>query len=105
MSNSANINMTTYIIAQINIKDRNEYAKYEAGFAEIFSRYNGQMLAVDESPTIVEGTWDFTRTVIIQFPSKDDADAWYRSEEYQGLAQHRFNASTANITFIEGLAH
>ncbi len=98
-----NQHMTTYIVAQINIDDRTEYAKYEAGFAEIFSRYNGQMLAVDENPTVIEGAWPFTRTVIIQFPSKDDANAWYRSDEYQALAQHRFDASTANIAFIEGL--
>ena len=75
----------------------------EEGFVEIFSRYNGQMLSVDESPEVVEGAWPYTRTVLIQFPSLDDANAWYRSDEYQALAQHRFKASAANIVFIDGL--
>jgi uncharacterized protein (DUF1330 family) len=41
--------------------------------------------------------------VLIEFPSKEIASAWYESDEYQALAQHRFAASTANAVLIEGL--
>ena len=95
--------MSVYLIAQIQIHDREKYADYEAGFMDIFAKYNGNLLAVDEAPQTLEGEWDFTRTVLLAFPSKGDADDWYRSDEYQALAQHRHAASDANIAVIQGL--
>ena len=95
--------MSKYLIAQINIHDRDEYARYEAGFSEIFSRYKGKMLAVDESPESLEGEWAYTRTVLIEFPTDEDAMAWYQSPEYQKLAEHRFAASSANLIKMSGI--
>lgn len=95
--------MTSYIVARIRISDRDRYATYESGFMAIFSRYNGRLLAVDDAPEVIEGTWPCTRTVLIEFPSGEDAMAWYRSDAYQQLAQHRFAASEADIALIQGL--
>lgn len=95
--------MTHYIIAQIDIVDRETYAKYEAGFMEIFAKYDGTALAVDEDPKLLEGSWPHTRTVLISFPSEAQALEWYQSDEYQALAQHRFASSSANISVIKGL--
>lgn len=95
--------MASYVIAQITINDRDGYSNYEAGFMEIFSRYEGTMLSVDEDPAVLEGQWSYTRTVLIQFPDKEKALAWYESDAYQELAQHRFNSSNGNIVLIKGL--
>jgi uncharacterized protein (DUF1330 family) len=95
--------MAVYLIAQINIHDRDKYAQYGDGFMEIFTKYEGKLLSVEEEPVTLEGNWQYTRTVLIEFPSKADADAWYHSEEYQALAQHRFDSSDANIVMVKGL--
>ncbi len=95
--------MPIYIVAQINIEDRDTYARYEAGFMEIFDRYEGELLAVDEAVRELEGSWEYTRTVIIQFPNEAAARSWYDSEDYQALAQHRFAASAANLAIVQGL--
>ena len=47
--------MSSYVVAQISINDREKYARYEAGFMDIFSRFGGQVLAVDESPILSRG--------------------------------------------------
>ena len=96
--------MTSYVTAQINIQDREKYVLYEQGFMEIFARYEGKMLAVDEAPAVWEGQWSYTRTVLIEFPSAQAAIAWYISPEYQQLATHRWAASNANIVLLEGVA-
>jgi uncharacterized protein (DUF1330 family) len=96
--------MSVYLIAQIDIHDRAEYEKYAAGFLEVFARFNGELLVVSETPEVVEGEWPYTRTVVIRFPSADDARRWYQSAEYQAIAQHRFRASKANAVMVEGLA-
>ena len=94
--------MPVYLIAQLNIHDRAKYAEYGAGFMEIFSRYEGRLLSVHESPEPLEGEWNYTRTVLLEFPSEAKAKAWYHSEDYQRLAQHRFASSNANLVLIKG---
>lgn len=94
--------MPVYLIAQLNIHDRCTYAKYGSGFMEILSRYGGRLLSVDEAPKVVEGEWDYTRTVLLEFPSEDQALSWYHSREYQELSLHRRAASDANLVLISG---
>ena len=62
--------MSVYIIARFKIHDRSEYDKYSAGFAEVFQKFDGTMLSVDEDPTVLAGEWDDTRSVIIRVPIK-----------------------------------
>jgi uncharacterized protein (DUF1330 family) len=92
--------MTVYLVAHIRIHDRARYAEYETGFARIFSQYNGTLLAVDDDTHQLEGENPADRSVVISFPTEGDALAWYRSAEYQALAQHRFAASEAELTLI-----
>lgn len=91
-----------YIVAQINIHDRDEYAKYGAGFGAIFRAHQGESVAFSEEPDVLEGSWDYGRTVIIRFPSKAAAMAWYESPEYQEILKHRLAAATSNLVLIEG---
>ncbi len=93
--------MAVYIMANISIEDRDEYAKYEAGFLDVFARYDGELLAVTEEPEVVEGEWPWTRAVLIRFPSETAARSWYMSPEYQEIAQHRWRASTASVIVFE----
>ena len=92
--------MSCYFIAQINIHDMDEYQKYLDGFDEIFKRYNGKVIAVDDKPSVLEGEWSYSRIVMIRFPSETEAKRWYESPEYQELAQYRQRASTADALFV-----
>ena len=69
----------------------------------IFEKYQGELLSVDETPTVLEGSWPETRTVIARFKDKETALKWYESGEYQKLVQFRLQASTADIIIIEGI--
>ena len=52
--------MSVYIIARFNIHDRSEYDKYSAGFPEVFKKFDGKMLSVDEDPMVLAGVWDLS---------------------------------------------
>lgn len=95
--------MAVYIVARITINDRERYARYEAGFLEIFAAHTGRLLAVDDNPEVLEGEWACTRTVIAEFPDREAALAWYRSDDYQSLVEHRFAASDGEIALLAGL--
>jgi uncharacterized protein (DUF1330 family) len=95
--------MSVYVIAQVGIHDRTEYDAYSAGFLEVFARFQGELLAVSENPIVVEGDWPYTRTVLMRFPSADEARRWYESPEYQTIARHRLRGSVTNAVIVEAL--
>lgn len=94
--------MPYYMIATIDIHDREEYGKYEAGFLDVFSRYAGELVAVSDAPDPVEGEWPHTRAVLLRFPDVEEARRWHQSTDYQNLAQHRYRASTSTIIGLQG---
>jgi uncharacterized protein (DUF1330 family) len=65
--------MAVYVIAQIAIHDRAESEKNADGFLDVFARHQGELLVVSENPVVVEGEWPYTRTVLMRFPSAEDA--------------------------------
>jgi uncharacterized protein (DUF1330 family) len=93
----------TFVIVQIQINDRDAYHRYEtAGHQEIFDKFSGKVVGLDENVEVVEGSWPFTRTVLIEFPSKELARAWYESDEYQAVAGIRHGSTTSNLVIVSG---
>ena len=97
--------MSYYFVAQIWIHDETAYQKYLDGAGEVFKKYNGKYLAVDSEPVLLEGDWDYSRTVLIEFNSQDDFDAWYHSEDYQGILRLRLAAAKCDSILVKGLPH
>ncbi len=96
--------MSYYFIAHIKIRDFNEYQKYLDGAEEVFKKFNGRYLVLDDKPEILEGAWDYTRTVVIRFRIKKDFNSWYHSTEYQDILKHRLSASECNTILAKGLS-
>jgi len=94
--------LSVFFVAQIRIHDPAEYRKYLDGCDEIFAKYNGEYLAVDDNPAILEGDWDYTKIVIIRFLNENDLRRWYESEEYQELRKFRLNAAQCDTLLVKG---
>jgi uncharacterized protein (DUF1330 family) len=45
-------------IAQLKITDRAAYDRYQAKFMGVMNRFQGRVLATDESPQVIEGEWN-----------------------------------------------
>jgi uncharacterized protein (DUF1330 family) len=95
--------MAYYFSAQIRITDQSEYDRYLENFDEIFSRHKGRFLAIDEKPTVLEGEWNYTKSVLISFNTREDFEAWYFSKDYQEILKYRLNAAKCDSILIEGL--
>ena len=94
--------MSYYFIASINITDQQGYRKYLDRVDEVFSKFNGTYLAVDTSPELLEGGWYSERVVVIRFDTRDDFEAWFRSDEYQEILKYRLEASQSNSILVKG---
>ena len=91
-----------YIVAAVTINDQDTYGQYQRGFGAILRQYEGEIIAISNDPTILEGEWPETLTDLLRFASREQALEWYNSEEYQELAKIRRPASTADFILIDG---
>jgi uncharacterized protein (DUF1330 family) len=96
--------MTVYILSRLTIHDRAEYDKYENQFEEVFAHFNGKLLSVDEEPLVLAGEWEATRSVLMEFPSKEDAFTWMQSDAYQRISKHRSAGSTLSSILVKSTA-
>lgn len=58
---------------------------------------------MDNKPVVLEGNWDYTRTVLIKFQSKNDFEMWYNLEEYKEIVAYRLKAAHCNTILAKGL--
>ncbi|MFT4807484.1 MAG: hypothetical protein ACI9LX_000803 [Paraglaciecola sp.] len=93
--------MSVYILSRLSIFDRAEYEKYENQFEEVFANFNGKLLSVDEEPLVLAGEWEATRSVLMEFPSKEDAFTWMQSDAYQRISKHRNAGSTLSSILVK----
>jgi uncharacterized protein (DUF1330 family) len=94
--------MSYYFVTNIKIKDIVEYQKYINRVDEVFSKFKGKYLAIDDKPKIVEGNWEYSRVVIIEFTTEKDFNSWYNSKEYQEILKYRMGASNSDGILIKG---
>ena len=96
--------MLGYIVAQVKVHDSQEYKVYRVGFQDALRPFGGRVLVSTDEAEVFEGKWPDVRTVVMEFPSIDQAKEWYKSEKYQKLAQHRFKAATTNMILVNGFS-
>lgn len=94
--------MSAYFVAQITIHDEREYGKYLAACERVFENFNGEYLAVDTNPQILEGEWLHQRLVIIRFPSAEDLKKWYNSPAYQEILKFRLAGARCDSLLVHG---
>ena len=92
--------MSAYFIANIRINSENEYQKYLENVDVVFNKFNGKYLKIDDNPTVLEGKWDYSRLVLIEFPDKDSLTEWYYSDEYQAILKHRLFAAECDTIMV-----
>jgi uncharacterized protein (DUF1330 family) len=95
--------MTAYVLAQLTIHDRARYDRYAAQFLDVLSRFNGRLLAADESPDVLEGEWPHRKVVLIEFEDQNEAARWAGSADYRRIAVDREASTVATVLSIHGL--
>ncbi len=76
--------MTAYIIVGLTVKDSEKFQRYGASVPPTLAKYSGEVLAKGPADSL-HGVFPFQVQVILAFPSREDAQDWYQSEDYQAL--------------------
>ncbi len=94
--------MSAYIIARIEVTDMEQYKKYIALTPDIIAQFGGKFIARGGQTATLEGPEESGRVVIVEFPTYDQAVAFYNSDEYQAAIKVRENAATASFVVVGG---
>ena len=96
--------MAAYIIVQENLTgDQAPFEEYRKHVIASFTPYGGKFLARGGAVTVLEGEWPYDRSVILEFPSRDAAERWYHSPEYQRILPLRLQCMASNFVIIDGV--
>jgi uncharacterized protein (DUF1330 family) len=85
--------MKVYLIIDINIKDREIYREYTRKAEKIIEEHGGRYIVRCSDPAAFSGNWTPERIVVIEFPSREDLDRCFASEEYSRIAPLREGAT------------
>jgi uncharacterized protein (DUF1330 family) len=94
--------MPAYFICTMTIYDPETYRKYTALTPATVARYGGKFLTRGDEVTTVEGTAFAERMVILEFPDRATALAWYNDADYQSAAAFRRASSSGRMILQEG---
>jgi uncharacterized protein (DUF1330 family) len=92
-----------YLVDTREIKDAAKMEEYKARVSPVVEKFRGRYLVIGGFCEVVEGTYQPVFTVMIEFPSLDDAHRWYNSEDYRELKQLRLAATVGNAVFMTGV--
>jgi uncharacterized protein (DUF1330 family) len=89
-----------YVVVTEAIHDAAGMAAYERASAKTLAGV--RVLVADANPQVLEGEWHGNRTVILEFPSVEAAQAWYDSEGYREAKPLRLAAARSNAVILTG---
>jgi uncharacterized protein (DUF1330 family) len=97
--------MAAYVIEQIDaIHDRERYQDYIKLNPPSVAKYGGKYIARGGAAEVLEGDKPLPgRLVIIEFPSYEQAKAWWASEEYREAKALRQATSTGTLFVVDGM--
>jgi uncharacterized protein (DUF1330 family) len=91
-----------YVIVTESINDPEGMAAYGRAAGPTIAAGGAAVLAVDQSPEVLEGTWHGNQTVVLEFESVEAARAWYFSPAYQDAAKLRHAVADSNAVIVSG---
>jgi uncharacterized protein (DUF1330 family) len=91
-----------YLVGQITITNAQAYAVYAAQAPQTVAAFGGMYLVRGGHATQVEGQSQGDRNVVIEFPSREAAEAWYASDGYQSIIKHRTDNASGSLALVDG---
>jgi uncharacterized protein (DUF1330 family) len=95
--------MPAYVIVQIEIEDPAAYERYKALAPASIATYGGRYLVRGGASDVLEGSWRPPRLVILEFPDRAQAHAWWNSPEYAPAKALRQSCAQTEMLLIEGI--
>lgn len=95
--------MAAYIVVDCNVTDPVRYEQYKRLAPAAIARYGGRYLVRGGEAAVLEGNWLPNRVVVLEFPTVENARAFYESPEYVEARTAREGAAQMNMILVAGV--
>lgn len=95
--------MTAYVIAETIVTDPERYEQYRAASPGAIAAGGGRFIVRGGELAVLEGDWQPSRLVIVEFDDLDAAKRWYESETYQEVKKLREGAAHLRVVAVQGV--
>ena len=96
--------MPAYLIVETDVHDPERYERYKAVAPAALAAYGGRYLVRGGELAVLEGDWEPSRLVVLEFPDLDAVKRFYDSPEYADARTLREGAAHLRMVAVEGLA-
>ena len=94
--------MKAYLVLDLAIHDLEAFGEYIAGVPVFIKKHLGRYIVQGAQPATMEGDWAPERMVIIEFPARENAEAFLSDPDFQDLTKVRHNTTTGNLILVDG---
>ena len=96
--------MTAYLISDVTVRNADAFQAYRTRAAASIAQHGGKYLARGGEIETLEGAWSPRAVIIVEFPSLEQARAWYGSPEYASALEVRDEALDRNLILVDGVS-
>ena len=95
--------MAAYVIAQVEITDPQAFERYRAEVPATLAAFGGRFIVRGGASETLEGDWQPKRLVILEFPDRATAKAWWSSQAYAAPKALRQRSAHTELIVIDGV--
>jgi uncharacterized protein (DUF1330 family) len=95
--------MSAYIILDIEVNDPAGYEEYKKFGPSTVAQYGGTYVVRGGNPENLEGDWQTSRIVMLEFPTVEQAKPWFNSPEYAHARELRHKYAVSRTIVVEGV--
>jgi uncharacterized protein (DUF1330 family) len=95
--------MPAYVIIETDVSDPERYEQYKAASPGAIAAGGGRFLVRGGELVVLEGDWQPSRLVVLEFEDLAAAKRWYESEAYQGAKKLREGAAHLRVVAVQGV--
>jgi uncharacterized protein (DUF1330 family) len=96
--------MPAYLVGRVDVRNPSWLEEYGPKTAALVEKHGGKYLVRGGDADVVEGTSPApSALVVIEFPTMQQARAWYADPDYAPLIKLRQTGSDTELILVEGL--
>ena len=95
--------MSAYLILDVDIHDPEKYKEYMALAKPLVEKFGGKYHVRGGPFEVMDGDWNPTRLVVIEYPDMETAKAMYNGKEYAPIKAIRMSCSTGHTVIVESM--
>jgi uncharacterized protein (DUF1330 family) len=95
--------MPAYVIVETDIHDPEQYEQYKTASPAAVAGGGGRFVVRGGELAVLEGDWEPTRLVVLEFEDLEAAKRWYDSPAYQDAKKLRDGAANLRMVAVQGV--